>query len=336
VLPTLTDQQSLDGHNPYKTRAKCSETEDAIVMKYQIILATFACSILASCATPYQEMGLKSGVKGLMGGVKATRIDETTVQIAASGNAFSDKDTISLYALRKAAETTVANGYDGFYIVSEHDRTRNYTHITPGYSTTSYSGTATGVGYNTAHISGSGTTTYTPPVTTNFIKPGQALTIKMFKGTKQTNASGVYDAHELLRFMVPIKQTKGSKDLVTTTASSPLQNPYPAEKTVPLSKPATLEEALQKIAQNAKVPMDMGENTIMTKAESIGTQLTLTANILGDSPLIRQYENMAQQICTYEEQYQVLRAGATVRVIYLSAKGENVGAITVTKQACGL
>ena len=65
----------------------------------RIILAASACLGLTACATPYQGMGFT-------GGVSATRIDETTVEIYAAGNGFTNQETISHYVMRKAAEET--------------------------------------------------------------------------------------------------------------------------------------------------------------------------------------------------------------------------------------
>lgn len=169
--------------------------------RWRMMLTAAACSTVAACATPYQEMGF-------FGGVQASRIDETTVQISARGNAYTSAETISRYALRKAAEETIADGYDGFFIVSDQDRTRHSTYYSPGTATTTYSGTAMSTGYNTAYVSGIGTTSYTPPQAYTFVKPGEAVMIKMFKGPKRSDAPGVYDAHELLRFLAPPKSAR--------------------------------------------------------------------------------------------------------------------------------
>ena len=307
-------------------------------MRCQIIPAIIACSMLAAC-TPYQEM---SGVKGLLGGVQAHRIDETTVQVLARGNALTDADTITRYTLRKAAEETLAAGYDGFYIVSDQDRTRRRIVSTMDISgtangTTSVHGTMTGAG-NTAFISGtanstaflSGTAT---TQTYNIIKPGETVTIKMFRGPKRSNAPGVYDAHELLRFMVPPQRTSSrvaSGESVPTSQSPSVTNPASA------SNPNTLEDALRQVAIEAKVPMDIGQGTTITKVEAAGAQLLLTASITGQAPLTSQFDNTATQICELEQQYQILSAGASIRVVYLGADGTNVGAITMTRRECGL
>lgn len=143
------------------------------------IIATIVTTLaLASCATPYQEMGFT-------GGVQATQITADTAQIRAQGNAYTDADTIQRYALRKAAETTLAAGYDLFYIMGSQDRS------TTGYQTfanaTAYGNSAYGSSYGQA-----------------FIKPGQSVMIQMVRGPKPNpTPPGLFDARELLKYLVP-------------------------------------------------------------------------------------------------------------------------------------
>lgn len=139
------------------------------------VVAT-ACS-LAACATPYQPMGA-------LGGVDSVRIDETTLQVTARGNAYTDADQIQRYVLRKAAEETLAAGYDLFQIGQEQDRSR------VGSRGTGFASGADGG----AWFAGSGWT---------MIKPGQTVLVRMLRGEKPADAPlGLYDAREVLRFMV--------------------------------------------------------------------------------------------------------------------------------------
>jgi hypothetical protein len=140
---------------------------------------------------------------GLMGGVTAQRIDETTFEVSARGNGFTDQETISNFVMRKAAEETVSDGYDLFMIVDSRDRSHFSTFTTGGTINTTTTGQASVYGNQ---ISGTTTSTgyYTPPMTHRVFKPGEAATVKMFKGPKPDNARpNLYDAHEVLRFMVP-------------------------------------------------------------------------------------------------------------------------------------
>ena len=133
--------------------------------------------MLCGCETPYQEMGL-------LGGVRATRITDDTAQITAAGNAYTDPDTIQRYALRKAAEETVADGFDLFRIEGSADRTR------VGAETF---GSAYGTRYG---VFGS---SFSAPV----IKPGESITVRMLKGPRpDPMPDGEYDAREVLKYLV--------------------------------------------------------------------------------------------------------------------------------------
>lgn len=138
--------------------------------------ACVAALALASCATPYQDMGF-------LGGVSATRIDSTTVQVTARGNAYTDADTIQRYVLRKAAEETIAAGFDGFEMSSSRDRSR------------------TGRVGSTV-VTGSGYGAFATNSSWQVVKPGESVMVRMFKGPKPADAPlGVYDAREVLRYM---------------------------------------------------------------------------------------------------------------------------------------
>ncbi len=134
---------------------------------------------LGACATPYQEMGLT-------GGVTATQLTADTFQIVANGNGYTSTATIERYALRKAAEVTVANGYDLFVITSAADQ-----------------GRVSGVVSNSQSNGAGG---YSTGVATPIYTPGQRMMVKMFKGpmpTRETASPNLYDARELLSYLVP-------------------------------------------------------------------------------------------------------------------------------------
>jgi hypothetical protein len=142
----------------------------------RLLIVASTCICLVGCATPYQEMGI-------LGGVKATRITEDTAQITATGNALVDVDTIQQYALRRAAEETVNDGFDLFRIVGDADRTSS------GYETGSFS---------TGNRRGAWGFGYSMPV----VKPGQTITIRMLKGPRpDPMPDGEFDAREVLKFL---------------------------------------------------------------------------------------------------------------------------------------
>lgn len=128
---------------------------------------------LSACATPYQEMGVR-------GGVASVRITSDIAQVTARGTAATDPDQVQRYALRKAAETTVASGYDLFQVVADTDRSRTVQ------------GAA---GYTAGGLGGF------PAIGLNlpFVKPGQTFLIRMSRAQAAGDLAGtVFNAHEVL------------------------------------------------------------------------------------------------------------------------------------------
>lgn len=121
---------------------------------------------------------------GLLGGVEAARITDDTVQIRAQGNGYTDPDTIQRYALRKAAEETINDGFDLFRIDTSLDRTRVGSESFASASGDRYGGFASA---------------FSMPI----IKPGQSLMIRMLKGPRpDPMPDGEYDAREVLKYLV--------------------------------------------------------------------------------------------------------------------------------------
>jgi hypothetical protein len=121
---------------------------------------------------------------GHLGGVEATQVTSDTFQISARGNAYTGADTIQRYALRKAAETTISAGFDYFIIGDDRDRSAS------GATTRSFAsvsgGTARGFGMTEA-----------------WLKPGQTLLVRMFKGSPPAERPiNLYDARDVLKFAV--------------------------------------------------------------------------------------------------------------------------------------
>lgn len=131
---------------------------------------------LGGCATPYQDMGLR-------GGVRAVQITGSIAQVTARGTSATDPDRIERYALRKAAEATIAAGYDHFEVVSAGDRSRTVQGVA-GYGASAWHGFPT-VGLNVP-----------------FVRPGETLLIRMSRGAP-ADASGaaVFDAGEVLQHL---------------------------------------------------------------------------------------------------------------------------------------
>lgn len=138
-----------------------------------LALAAAAAPMLSGCATPYQKMGMN-------GGVRSVRLETDLAQVTARGSPLTDADTIERYVLRKAAETTLAAGYDHFEVVSVSDRTRTMQGVA-GYMT------AVGNGLPSAGLS------------LPFVRPGETVLIRMMQGPVAAAPGGVvFDAHDLL------------------------------------------------------------------------------------------------------------------------------------------
>jgi hypothetical protein len=127
---------------------------------------------LAGCATPYQQMGIT-------GGVRSVQIETDIAQITARGSLLTDADKIEQYVLRKAAETTLASGYDHFEVVSVSDRSRTFQ------AAGGYTG-FTGTGFPSGGL------------TLPFIRPGETILIRMSRGPSTAQGVTVFDARDVL------------------------------------------------------------------------------------------------------------------------------------------
>lgn len=136
--------------------------------------------LLAGCATKYQDMGFT-------GGVAAEQISSDTWRILARGNGYTSSETVQDYVLLKAAETTQTQGGTHFVIVGENQANQAVQITTGGSATTSVVG-------NTAY------TSYSPPVTSTMIKPGQNVYIKVVRLGPGQQAQGAISAAEIIQF----------------------------------------------------------------------------------------------------------------------------------------
>jgi len=97
---------------------------------------------------------------GSVGAFSGRQLDGNTFQIEFRGNGYTPRSTVERYLLRRAAEVTVANGFDFFIVVSGNADVRSATLNTPG----SYQSTTTGFATVSGQTAfGAATTgTYTP------------------------------------------------------------------------------------------------------------------------------------------------------------------------------
>ena len=156
---------------------------------------------LSACATPY-------GKYGLLGGFTDSRIDENTFSISVDTNGFTSQQTTSMQALYRAAELTVENGFDYFFIASGANNSTSMAMAMPGSSTSNTTVNAYG---STAYART--TTTSTPTTIMPVVFPNSTLIVKAFKGAKPEGASNAYDARSVMKYLGPqlgIEQGKKS------------------------------------------------------------------------------------------------------------------------------
>lgn len=152
------------------------------------LVACAASLALVGCATGYGDMGFT-------GGVRADQLSETTFRITAMGNGYTSTDRMADFALRKAAEQTLASGYEWFGVLSSEDRSSTGYSVnrSPTYTTAQVS-TFGNTAYGTATTSGGGTSV------SSYVKPGTSMIIELGRGPRP---AGAHDAAETLRFVVP-------------------------------------------------------------------------------------------------------------------------------------
>ncbi len=124
--------------------------------------------VLSGCATGYQP-------DGYTGGFSEVQFDENVFEIRFSGNAMVGANTARDYAMLRAAEVTLENGYEYFVVLGEEDRTAVSTHTSGGSSTTTYDSTMAG-----NSVQGTANTTYKSPQTNTYHKPTSRKTIMLF------------------------------------------------------------------------------------------------------------------------------------------------------------
>ena len=129
-------------------------------------LSILACLLFAACATSYHKAGFT-------GGYKDQQLQADEFQVSFAGNAKLSQAKARQYALRRAAELTIEQGFDYFVVTNEGSFTKNFV------TGSTYNGSGSVVGGS---------------------KPEAIITIKCGKGAKPEGVSGSYDAQELLKY----------------------------------------------------------------------------------------------------------------------------------------
>ena len=86
----------------------------------KFMLAAALVAMLAACATatPYQAAPPGGGTGAY--GFSEQQIEQNRVRITFRGNTLTDRETVETYLLYRAAEVTLAGGYD-YFIVADRD-----------------------------------------------------------------------------------------------------------------------------------------------------------------------------------------------------------------------
>ena len=95
------------------------------------IPALAALALLGACATATPYQAASSGAKGYAD----QQIEQNRWMVSFSGNSLTDRQTVEMYLLYRAAELTVQNGYDHFRLVQRStDAEQSYVPVGGAYS----------------------------------------------------------------------------------------------------------------------------------------------------------------------------------------------------------
>lgn len=103
--------------------------------------------------------------------------------------------------------------------------------------------------------------------------------------------------------------------------------------------PAALENTLVRVAQNAKTPMEIFEQTTVTDVEAVGTQLRMTALVdrKGASITENGRQRIVRDIC--QSSAPLLQAGATIRIDFFeknTSRARPFDTVTANRRDCGV
>ncbi len=114
-------------------------------------------------------------------------------------NAYTDRQTVAMFLHYRCAELTAETGNDAFVILQSEAADSAFRWTSPGQSTTTSTGTASGLG---GHVHGNttSTTTIVPPQTHSFVKPGLSAVIRVFKSP---GPQGAFHAREVMKMLGP-------------------------------------------------------------------------------------------------------------------------------------
>lgn len=138
--------------------------------------------LLAGCATGYKSSGIG-------GGFSETALAPDVYRVKFQGNGYTSPERATDFALLRACELCLKDGYTLFAVVDETKGQQAIDYTMP--TTTTTQGTATRTGANSAVYRGTSTTS--PAITTHIRAPSSGLVVKMLKAGEPDGVR-VFDA----------------------------------------------------------------------------------------------------------------------------------------------
>lgn len=149
-------------------------------MKFPLIIfsfSTIAFLILSGCGTSYKALGFN-------GGYSEIKTTPDSFIVTFKGNEFTSHEKVMQYALKRASELTIQNGYKYFSVISSTDRTKSYNYL----KTNKNSSSSLGANFNEQGSS----STYSGTI----MEPKLVLEIKCFE---EKAGSNLIDAEYFLK-----------------------------------------------------------------------------------------------------------------------------------------
>jgi len=119
------------------------------------------------------------------------RLQDDIFQVSFDGNGYTDRAEAGDFALLRAADTTIENGYRYFVVLDERDLSRSGSFTTPMSSQTRGAAQVRG-----NQLRYSETTQYHGGDTINFVLPNKTYMIRAFK-EKPSTENMVFNAQDL-------------------------------------------------------------------------------------------------------------------------------------------
>lgn len=138
---------------------------------FSVLIAAFL--MLSGCATSYKALGFN-------GGYSEIKTTPDSFIVTFKGNEFTSQEKVMQYALRRASELTIQNGYKYFSVISSTDRTRSYNYSQTNKNTSGLLDTS----FSNIRLNEQGSSlTYSGTV----MEPKLVLEIKCFKEETRSN-----------------------------------------------------------------------------------------------------------------------------------------------------